>query len=444
MKRRERFWIRAALIGFFVTCFAGYLDVYGSRYAGSPIRSDGEGYYNYLVNLFIYDDLSGHRYVSEWLQHDEQRRKAHGIAYMPEHDSYIVRYPAGVSLLVSPFFLLAHGITLWTGGAVNGFSYWYQYITGSAAVFYTTLGLMFTILWLRRHFSLEVSLATAFLTLYGTNLFHYATYDSMFSHAFSFFAVAGFLYGFERWLTSQRLWFAVLSGAFVGLIAIIRVANAVIPLLVILFYAPLLGLRQHWGLLAAKWPHLLLMVLSSIVVFSPQCVYWYLISGQPIILNTYLDEASPILFRFLEPRWDMVLYQPTKGVFFWTPLLALSFVGLVVSGKKGGPLLLPTGLAFVVTAYLYACWLFPGLGGGYGHRGFVEFFALSAFGLACLLKTVRSLPQVRPFVYALIALFVMVNVQRTYHYWNGTIGFGRVTMAHYIDTLFVLKKRQPF
>ena len=51
---------------------------------------------------------------------------------------------------------------------------------------------------LRVHFSDGVTAATLASLLFGTNLYHYATFDSSYSHPYSFFLFAAFLRLTER------------------------------------------------------------------------------------------------------------------------------------------------------------------------------------------------------------------------------------------------------
>ena len=52
---------------------------------------------------------------------------------------------------------------------------------------------------LLRRFSDGVTAATLGALLFGTGLYHYATFDSSYSHAYSFFLLAALLWLTERW-----------------------------------------------------------------------------------------------------------------------------------------------------------------------------------------------------------------------------------------------------
>jgi hypothetical protein len=62
---------------------------------------------------------------------------------------------------------------------------------------------------LLRHFSEPVVLATLVTITFGTNLFHYAVYDSTYSHAFSFCLVALLLLLVELWWEAATVWRSV-------------------------------------------------------------------------------------------------------------------------------------------------------------------------------------------------------------------------------------------
>jgi hypothetical protein len=107
--------------------------------------------------------------------------------------AWINPHPIGTAVLIAPFFLLGHALTWWSNLKPDGFSLYYQHAAGLAGVFYLVAGLAVLKKFLRRHFSAGITLAALISITWGTNLFHYGTYDSVYSHVYSFFLFCSFL-----------------------------------------------------------------------------------------------------------------------------------------------------------------------------------------------------------------------------------------------------------
>ena len=92
--------------------------------------------------------------------------------------------------MIAPFFGVGHLLALIAGAPRDGFSWPYQATAAAAGFVYALFGLVVLASVLRRWFGRDTVVLTLLATTFGTNLFHYATYDSLFSHAFSFALVA--------------------------------------------------------------------------------------------------------------------------------------------------------------------------------------------------------------------------------------------------------------
>src|SRR6185436_16061394 len=100
----------------------------------------------------------------------------------------------------------AHALPKWTNLSPDGFTVYYQHAAGLAGLIWAVAGLVVLRLVLLRHFSDGVTAATLLTLLLGTNLYHYATYDSGYSHPYSFFLFAAFLNLTGRWYTARSAW----------------------------------------------------------------------------------------------------------------------------------------------------------------------------------------------------------------------------------------------
>src|SRR6185312_5909861 len=99
---------------------------------------------------------------------------------------------------------------------------------GLAGLAYVIAGLWILRRLLRRHYSDDITAATLLVLLFGTSLYHYATYDSLWSHAYSFALFAALL---ERLDVAdvRRTRDAIVIGALAGMMTLVRHPNVLIP-----------------------------------------------------------------------------------------------------------------------------------------------------------------------------------------------------------------------
>jgi len=141
-----------------------------------------------------------------------------GIQRFPSTGSYLDKYPIGVAVLVLPFFLLGHFLSIIMGYPTDGYSFFYQHSVGLSGLFYMLAGIYLLKKNLRKYFSEEITLATLLAALFGTNLFHYGTYDSIFSHTFSFFLFSALIFLILKWYTKPDSYkISILLGVFLQL-----------------------------------------------------------------------------------------------------------------------------------------------------------------------------------------------------------------------------------
>src|SRR5262249_4584031 len=149
------------------------------------------------------------------------------------------------------------------------------------------------------------SIVVAALTtvVLGTNLFHYATYDSTFSHAFSFCLVALLLELTDRWWRDPVWPTSLRLSVVAALLVLARHTNAVFLLIVPLWNPR--GLLPRWRLCLAMAAIAALCVTPQLLVYR-QATGWWLVSVYGQIGR--FDVASPRL-------WS-VLFSVQKGLFF--------------------------------------------------------------------------------------------------------------------------------
>ena len=401
--------------------------VYSRGYApGEPIRADGVGYYIYLPAVFLDHDLSLVRTVHRSFGGDLQkagdlRRARHG---------YLGPHQVGESIMLVPFFALGHVIAIASGVRRNGFSWPYQGTAAAGGLLYGALGLALLGSFLRRWFDRWIVCVTLLALTFGTNLFHYLTYDAVYSHAFSFAATALVLWSAIRLTERPTVTRALLLGLGVGLVAAIRPTN-----LVVVLFPLLVGIRRwsdarargralitHPGLLAAGAGGLLVPV-------TLQLLYWHHLTGH-FIVNAY--GSSPRL-ELGHPHLLAVAFSVRKGLFFWTPLLALAVAGLPFLRNRSPALLLATATVLAVEFWVVASWTQWWYGGSFGQRAFVDSLPLFAIGLAGLIDGVRT-SRARTPVAVAVVLTACLSLHAMGEYWLGNIPYDGTTWQIYLHS----------
>ena len=170
----------AWLIG--VAALASYVVVYAAPLADAPIRSDGYSYYVYLPAWLIHRDPTLQAVADDCC--GGAFPEFTSIVRWPATRQWINPHPIGVAVLMLPSFGAAHALTRWS----NLPRRWIFALlparrraerAGSARSQASYLLRRFLVRW----FSDSVVAATLATIAFGTNLFHYGTFDSTFSHA---------------------------------------------------------------------------------------------------------------------------------------------------------------------------------------------------------------------------------------------------------------------
>ena len=410
-----------------VLCLAGYVYVYTSGVAPEPIRSDGFSYYVYLPSWFLHGDTTLASVARDCCGGAFPEET--GILRWPGTRRWVNVHPIGVAVMQAPLFPIAHALTKWTNFSPDGFTLYYQHADGLAGLFMVVAGLALVRRFLRPHFSDGVVACTLIVLLLGTNLYHYATYDSSYSHPYSFLLVAAFMCLVSNWYERPSATTSILLGIVAGLIVIVRHPNA---LLLNLFWIYGLCLRPAAALRGRYLRHrsdLLRMAAVGLLVLAPQLALYHQATGR-LVVSSY----GELGFNWTSPRIFDVLFSVTKGLFFWSPILAVAMAGLVLlarSEKRLRPFAMPALVLLAVHTYVIASWWDWQLGGSYGSRGFVDVLPLFAPGLAiCFEWTARSRPRLIAGT-VIVSAAVFLSVFQMLQYWHGLIPFNDMSADQY-------------
>lgn len=411
---RHFVWLTAA------ACLAGYVYAYTSGRAGTPIRSDAFSYYVYLPSWFLYHDPSMQALADDCCGGEFPDWSA--ITRWPHTFHWVDPHPIGEAILIAPFFLVAHALTRWSNLDPDGLTLYYQHAAGLAGLFYACAGLWFLRRLLLRYFRPGVVLSTLGIILTGTSLYHYATFDSAWSHAFSFALVSAFLERVDAWNpeSAGSRHATVVIGIISGLIILVRHPNVVLP---ICFAAAVILQRRVRGPAVREAA---IAAAVAAVVISPQLWIYHAATR-----HWFISAYGNLGFTFASPHLAGVLVSPRKGLFFWAPLLLVALVGFALMSPPLTRWRVPMLLFLAFDTYLIASWWDWQLGASYGHRGFVDTYPLFALGLASALARLPAHRIARAAIATACGLLCALSIFQMLQYWHGVLPMSDITWAQY-------------
>ncbi len=389
---------------------------------------DIKSYYAYLPATLIYNDLSfefmddGSGKFSKWIWPFESPSGKKAI-----------RASMGMSILYSPFFLVGHLVALLTNYEADGYSRPYHVALNFSAMFYLWLGLLCLARVLRRFFSDNIVAFTLFAVVIGTNLFYYTTREAPMSHSFGFSLFAIFLWLTVRFYEKPSIKRIIHAGLIAGLIALVRPTNIIILLVFFLWgISSFSDFKDRVMFFLKKYYWVLIMAAVFILVWIPQFIYWYSISGK-IFYFTYGEKGDSFFFQ--NPQIFNILFSYKKGWLVYTPIMILAFIGLFYTPKRVPGALLPIAVFKIVNIYILASWWSWWFGGGFGLRAFVESYALMALPMACMIDyAYKQKKALRSIIIGVFVLLIAFNQFQTIQYNNNAIHWWWMNKEAYWET----------
>ena len=360
------------------------------------VRGDGVGYYAYARAVVVNHDL---QFEQDWLNANLSFRDGRIDAEGHIHaDQYTAtghldnHFAIGPALMWMPFLGATHVAVLGADrlGAhipANGFSWPYLDTMAVVTALAGFVGLFISFRLTRKYFPERWAFLATLGIWLASSLPVYMYFNPSWSHAQSAFVVALFLWYWDRTRSRRTLRQWLLLGLIGGLMMDMYYPNALF----------LLVLAVEFGIGLAQWirseaPRNIANVnitlrryaifASAVVIgFLPTLLTLRIIYGG--FFKTGYAEAS--LWHLKHPLWGPVLFSADHGLFSWTPILLLAFVGLLFLWRTNT--VLASGLtvsagAFYFLVATYADW--DGIS-SYGNRFFVSLTTIFVLGLAALL-----------------------------------------------------------
>jgi len=320
------------------------------------------------------------------------------------------KYTSGTALLQTPFFLAAHTVARML--RLRPYSAPYQIANVLSALTFFAAGAYLLVRLLMTQFPTRISLISAAGIVFGTNVFHFATYLGAFSHVYSFFLVSALITVALRYRTldagSSTVTLCLILGGILGLIALTRVPNVIvslIPLALCMQRCCRTGIRSFVLEFAAG-------LLAFLVIFSPQLSYWHAITGH-FFVNSYQGEQ----FNWLKPQVLNFLFSLKKGVFVWAPVLLIAVLGFWRFLKADKVLAVAILIVLLLEVYICSCWWIWWFGAPFGSRPFVDMMPLISIPLAYGFQWIGERTwRLAPVL--IVGLFISVNLFLMLSYWD--------------------------
>lgn len=388
------------------------------------IEWDVHSYYAYLPALFIYDDI--HLVKSDYLS------KEGVYLFWPtetESGARVIKTTMGLSILYSPFFFIGHTYAYLFDYPQNGWSAPYKVFLLFGGLCYLVLGLVvLRSILTRLGFNDLVIAITLLLVGLGTNLFCYATQSATMSHVYSFTLIALFIHLTMTWHERPNYRTALLLGALVGLISLVRPTNALVALFFVLYgVRNVQDIREKLNSYLGNYGKILLIIVAAIVVWVPQFVYWKIVAGE-LFFNPYVGER----FFWNRPHIIEGLFGFRKGWFIYTPVMFFAVLGLFSRAselKKFKTGIILFVLANVYVTFAWWCWWY---GGTYGQRSMIDSYALMAIPLCVLIDRWRYWwVPLRWSGVVLGAFFIWLNYFQTYQFERHSLHYDSMTAELY-------------
>ncbi|MBI3520799.1 MAG: hypothetical protein HY062_15790 [Bacteroidetes bacterium] len=352
--------------------------IYGTMYG-----SDARGYYEYL----------------EWGISKKDINYESNNSYK-RGNQRILKYPYGTALFQLPFYVAA-SVSQKKESGNNTYTQTDDVFMCIGASIYISLAL-FLLYQLLGKFTSDTStkyLVVALIYL-ATNLFHYSSIELMMSHLYSFLSVTGYFYFTLHYIETRNKKQFLISIFFLFLIIAVRPFNAIIVIPVIIYLY--VNMRSFWQVLVS----IAIIAFSffiQLILWRLQCGFWTFAS--------YDGEG----FYWTKPQLLNVWFSFRKGLFIYSPILFIAFIGLLMKLRTSFKITILFLSIFLIFTYTISCWWHWPYGDSFGHRAFIDVYAVLAIGLVSVMDSCKSMVQKRS-LQIVCALCVLLNLFQTWQF----------------------------
>lgn len=389
MTRRVGVALLALLVlGVALTAFSATSRFSRSR---SILKQDGMAYFMYTRSLVVDLDTDVTAEIDQIRRFDEDATEAidRYVAVNPSTGRVELPWPVGIAFVMAPFYtvgwLVELGAATVSGRAPDTFGVIPITFYALGCVLLACLGVWWTIRACRGVADRDPATIAALAVALGGPLVFYTFFHPTMVHSASFGLMAGWTLLWQQGWRERPRW--ALLGGLLGLLVAMRYQN-------VMFGVLLLALVIHRGRAEGARPAIkgaAMAAAGGAAVLSLQVIHLIINHGLFTGATHLSEEPGSIagnVFDFTSPYILHVLFSPKHGAFYWAPVLAIGFGGLLAAAVQR-----QTWAAAAVATILAHVWLIGTLGeinwsgaAAFGMRYLTECTPLFALGLAVLLQ----------------------------------------------------------
>lgn len=425
----------------FTAVFSLCIFMHGKDMRWLPlIQAEGLGYYSYLPACFIYQDKDFA--FAEQLGQQYYGRDIRQDFLNPAGENFVNKYFPGVSLLLLPFFLLAHALALLGAATPDGYSMLYQYAVGAGAAFWLVYGFDRSLTLLKEQ-GIESRQATlaALILVFCTNLLYNSTSVPSQSHVYSYATLCAAVLHFRRWCCGHQKRYrnGILFFLFFSLsIAIRPLALLALPAFLFFISHPAAALKATVRQMQRKTAWIL-----SLLAFILPIIYvmlWWKIQCGSWMVYAYTGEH----FYFLKPHLLDFLFSFRKGWMVYHPVFFLFLAGMILLLRQSFKYGLAYFLFWLLLVYVHACWWIWTYSVPFGQRVMIDYLVFTLPAFCALLKWASAFRLRGGAIQALILLLASFNLWRTWQYHEGIIPWEYCNKDLYVSSIFQTHRQQRY
>ncbi len=387
---------KKSLLAYFLSCtFIFSLVViypsWNNKGGGATLSWDVMGYYTYLPAGIIYQDLAQLKFRED-IQNKYHSTGLDMAAYPTENGNKIMKYPMGMALSYSPWFLMAHTTATFTSYEADGYSFPYQLFLEFGCLAYAFIGLWYFRKILIRYFDDGVSAITIVLIALGTNYLNYTAFDMAMPHSFLFTLYALLTWYTIKWYEKPNYRDSIIIGVCIGWAALARPTEVISILIPVLWgLSNLESVRERFFLWKKHFGKLFLTGSIIAAIGLLQIIYWKIFSGK-LLEYSYQDQG----FSWNGVHMKNCFISYRKGWLMYTPIMAFSLIGFYFLWKKNRVQgfmeknFWAVFIFFLINTYIIFSWDIWWYGGGFGQRAMIPSYVLLGLPLAALLDFTKK------------------------------------------------------
>lgn len=341
---------------------------------------DGSGYYVYLRSTVIDKDLD----LENEYAHYKEKFPYINVGINPETGKVLNQYTIGTPLLWSPFFLIAHGASIFFGTESDGYSPIYSFSVTMGSVIYMFLGLIMLYNLVSYFVSNKfISMLSVIVFWLSSHMFYYTFLQPSMSHAVSFFTVSLMIYWWFfkiRNHNSLNNW--AIFGFISGISFLVRMQNSLYLSIPLIFFISDIIKSKDFKELINNLKGPIISSLTFFLTLIPQFFIWKIFTDHYISAFSNYGTSNTIKFNLINIL--NVIFSNRHGLFNWTPVFLLGFIGLLMIFKKNKKLFSSFFVAIILQVIITASWIHWWAGHSYGNRYLMGTGIFFTIGLAFL------------------------------------------------------------